>query len=69
MTSAAFDVLGIGNAIVDVLVQADDDQLDRFAEFWPKIRAHVLAVNLNGMIAGGDKVGKKIHPLGEGDRS
>ncbi len=44
------------------------DQMDRFAEFWSKIQAHVLAVNLNGMIAGGDKVGKKIHPLGDGDR-
>ena len=27
MTSARFDVLGIGNAIVDVLARADDDFL------------------------------------------
>ncbi len=44
------------------------DHLDRFAEFWPKIQRHVLAVNLNGMIAGGDKVGKKLLTLGQGDR-
>ena len=44
------------------------DHLDRFAEFWPKIQRHVLAVNLNGMIADGDKVGKKLLYLGKGDR-
>ena len=44
------------------------DHLDRFAEFWPKIQRHVLAVNLNGMIAGGEKVGKKLLTLGQGDR-
>jgi len=30
MTSKSLDVVGIGNAIVDVLVQADDDLLDTF---------------------------------------
>ena len=30
MTSKSLDVVGIGNAIVDVLVQADDDLLDNF---------------------------------------
>ncbi|MBL9201315.1 MAG: hypothetical protein JNL39_12460 [Opitutaceae bacterium] len=44
------------------------DHLDRFAEFWPKIQRHVLAVNVNGMIAGGDKSGKKLLYVGEGDR-
>jgi hypothetical protein len=44
------------------------DHLDRFAEFWPRIQRDVLAVNLNGMIAGGDKAGKKLLYLGEGDR-
>ena len=31
MTSAAFDVLGIGNAIVDVFTRADDTFLDKTA--------------------------------------
>ena len=44
------------------------DHLDRFARFWPRIQPHVLAVNLNGMVAGGDKAGKKLLYLGEGDR-
>lgn len=44
------------------------DHLDRFAEFWPKIQRHVLAVNLNGMIPGGDKVGKKLVYVGQGER-
>ena len=30
MTDKTLDVVGIGNAIVDVLVQADDDQIDNF---------------------------------------
>jgi hypothetical protein len=28
---------------------------------------HLLAVNLNGMVKGGDKTGKKILPLAQGD--
>lgn len=35
---------------------------------WPRIQAHTLAVNLNGMVVDGDKLGKKILYLGEGDR-
>ena len=31
MTSAAFDVLGIGNAIVDVITHADDSFLTKHA--------------------------------------
>ena len=30
MSAKTLDVVGIGNAIVDVLVQTDDDQLDSF---------------------------------------
>ncbi len=44
------------------------DHLDRFAEFWPRIQRHVLAVNVNGMVAGGDKAGKKLLYVGRGDR-
>ncbi len=44
------------------------DHLDRFAAFWPIIQRDVLAVNLNGMVPGGDKVGKKLVYVGQGER-
>jgi hypothetical protein len=44
------------------------DHLERFAELWPRIQQAVLAVNLNGMVARGDKEGEKLLYLGEGDR-
>ncbi len=44
------------------------EHLDRFAKFFPQIQAHLLCVNLNGMIAGADEAGKKILPIGDGDR-
>jgi hypothetical protein len=44
------------------------DHIVRFPELWSRIQAHTLAVNLNGMTLGGDKAGKKILYLGEGDR-
>jgi sugar phosphate isomerase/epimerase len=39
-------------------------QLDRFATVFPKMRPHLMAVNLNGMRA----EGPMILPIGEGDR-
>jgi sugar phosphate isomerase/epimerase len=44
------------------------DQLARFPELWKTMQPHLLAVNLNGMVAGGDKSGRKILTLGEGDQ-
>ncbi len=41
--------------------------VDRFAELMQKMKPHLLALNLNGMIPGGDKHGKQIWPLGQGD--
>jgi hypothetical protein len=32
------------------------------------MQPHLLAINLNGMVTDGDKVGKKILTLGEGDQ-
>lgn len=42
-------------------------QLDRFAEFLPKIIPHLLVLNLNGMNAAGDQRGQKIMQLGQGE--
>jgi len=41
--------------------------LDRFAELLKKMLPYLHAVNLNGMVRDGDKQGKKILPLGQGD--
>ncbi len=43
------------------------DHLDRFAALLQAIKPHLLVLNLNGMTRNGDKVGKKILPLGQGD--
>jgi sugar phosphate isomerase/epimerase len=42
--------------------------LARFPELMRKMQPHLLAINLNGMVTDGDKVGKKILTLGEGDQ-
>ena len=44
------------------------DQMNRFAELLDVMNPHLLALNLNGMVNDGDKLGKKILPLGEGTR-
>lgn len=42
--------------------------LDRLGELLEKMLPHLLALNLNGMVKDGDKLGKKILPIGQGDR-
>jgi putative heme-binding domain-containing protein len=44
------------------------EHLDRLAEVLAKLKAYLVAVNLNGMDPGGDRVGRKILPLGQGSR-
>jgi putative heme-binding domain-containing protein len=43
-------------------------QIDRLPSILEKIKPHLLALNLNGMRTGGDQMGHKILPIGEGDR-
>lgn len=43
------------------------DHLDRFAELLAKMKPHLFALNLNGMLRDGDKAEKKILPIGQGD--
>ena len=43
------------------------EHLDRFPELLAAIKPHLLALNLNGMVKDGDKTGRKILPLGQGD--
>lgn len=43
------------------------DHLDRFPALLAQMKPHLLVLNLNGMTRNGDKAGKKILPLGQGD--
>jgi sugar phosphate isomerase/epimerase len=43
------------------------DHFDKFPELLKLMKPHLLALNLNGSIKGGDKVGKKIVPIGAGE--
>ena len=43
------------------------DHLDRLPALLKKMLPHLHALNLNGMVKDGDKTGKKILPLGQGD--
>jgi quinoprotein glucose dehydrogenase len=42
------------------------DQIDRFADLLHQMKPYLVALNLNGMVRGGDKAGKKILPIGQG---
>jgi sugar phosphate isomerase/epimerase len=41
--------------------------LDRFSELLQKMKPYLLALNLNGMVKDGDRIGQKILPLGIGN--
>jgi quinoprotein glucose dehydrogenase len=43
------------------------EHVDRFAALLAQMKPHLLALNLNGMVRGGDRSGKKILPLGQGE--
>ena len=43
------------------------DQTARFRELMAKMKPYLLTLNLNGMTREGDKIGKKILPIGQGD--
>lgn len=43
------------------------ERVGRFRELLAKMKPHLLALNLNGMMRDGDKRGMKIVPLGQGE--
>jgi sugar phosphate isomerase/epimerase len=43
------------------------DHLDRFPALLGSMKPHLLALNLNGMVKDGDRTGRKILPLGQGE--
>lgn len=43
------------------------DHVDRFADLLRLMKPHLLALNLNGMARNGDRAGKKILPIAQGE--
>jgi sugar phosphate isomerase/epimerase len=64
---AVLDALKMDNVGLVYNLHHGHDHLGRLPELLKKMRPHLWALNLNGMVKDGDKVGKKILPLGQGD--
>lgn len=58
---------GITNVGLVYNLHHGHDHVDRFGELLERMKPYLLALNLNGMTRGGDRIGKKILPLGEGE--
>ncbi|HOX57695.1 MAG TPA: sugar phosphate isomerase/epimerase [Candidatus Paceibacterota bacterium] len=58
---------GVTNVGIVYNLHHGHDHLDRFPALLSKMKPHLLALNLNGMTRDGEKLGKKILPLGQGD--
>jgi cbb3-type cytochrome oxidase cytochrome c subunit len=43
------------------------DQVDRLPQLLAKMKPHLMAITLNGMVRGGDRKGQMIMPLGTGE--
>ncbi|TVP98225.1 MAG: heme-binding domain-containing protein [Planctomycetaceae bacterium] len=59
--------LGRDNVGIVYNLHHGHDHLDRFAELLEKMLPHLDCLNLNGMVAQGDRIDKKILPIGDGD--
>jgi putative heme-binding domain-containing protein len=58
--------LGLPNVGIVYNFHHGHDHLERFAALLPKMKPHLLAINLNGMVPQGDRQGRKILQLGQG---
>ena len=65
---AIIDALKLPNVGIIYNQHHGHDHLDRFPALLKKMQPHLLVLNINGMVNAGDKQGKKILPLGQGDR-
>ena len=59
---------GVTNLGIVYNLHHGHDHLDRFPALLARIMPHLVALNINGMDPGGDRVGRKILPLGQGSR-
>jgi putative heme-binding domain-containing protein len=57
---------GVTNVGVVYNLHHGHDHLGRLAQVLTKLKPYLVAINLNGMDPGGDRVGRKILPLGQG---
>ncbi len=58
---------GVTNVGIVYNLHHGHDHLARFPLLLEKMKPHLLALNLNGMFRDGEKLGRKIVPLGQGD--
>jgi putative heme-binding domain-containing protein len=59
---------GIANVGIVYNLHHGHDHIERFPALLQAMKPYLMALNLNGMDDGGDKVGRKILPLGQGER-
>jgi quinoprotein glucose dehydrogenase len=64
---AVLDRLKLPNVGIVYNLHHGHDQLDRFPKILQQIKPHLLCLNLNGMTKGGDRIGKMILPISQGD--
>ena len=60
--------IGMPNVGVVFNLHHAHDQLDRLPTVLAKLMPHLLVININGMQTDGERLGKKILPIGDGDR-
>ncbi len=58
---------GITNVGIVYNLHHGHDHLDRFPALLQKMKPHLYVLNLNGMVRDGERSGRKILPLGQGD--
>ncbi len=58
---------GVTNVGIVYNLHHGHEHLDRFPALLQKMKPHLLALNLNGMTRDGERAGKKILPLAQGD--
>ncbi|OJW23893.1 MAG: heme-binding domain-containing protein [Planctomycetales bacterium 71-10] len=58
---------GIDNVGLVYNLHHGHDHLDRLPALLKTMMPHLMALNINGMDVGGDRVGRKILPLGQGE--
>jgi hypothetical protein len=64
---ASLRAQGVTNVGIVYNLHHGHDHLDRFPALLQKMKPCLMALNLNGMVRQGDRVGKKILPIGQGD--
>ncbi|HEX6960453.1 MAG TPA: TIM barrel protein [Lacipirellula sp.] len=64
---AIIDALDAPNVGIVYNLHHAHDHVDRLAKLLPQMLPHLYAINLNGTDRGGDKHGRKILPLGQGE--